>query len=285
MAVILAGKPFTEEKTQEIIDQFFRDGFVHISNVLSPGEVKALINKTDELMDDPHRLLSMSSLAGGSVYVQLWEDSNTGKTLPFILRNCIELDEVFRQMLVREPIFSLAEAVVGKDSKFCRQNVIRNLQGLSIEKWHCDGKESYFPLPEDIKRHDSRIRMPVIWLTVQIPLTDVESLEYGPTQYVPGSHYSGRIPPDEENPKFDNNQAVSVFCKAGDIYLHDPMCWHRGAPNTSNRTRYLFQSQYAANWAYTRFNLYNQVPVAKDKLMQASDKLLNFLGKSRPNVK
>jgi len=285
MGVILAGKPFTQEKTQEILDQFFRDGFVHIPNVLTTAEVRALINKTDEIMDDPDCALSMQSSAGGSAYVQLWEDKNTGKPVPFILRNCIESDDIFRQMLVREPIFSLAEAIVGKDSKFCGQNVIRNLQGLSIDKWHCDNKESYFPLPDEIKRHDSRIHMPVMWFTVQLPLTDVESLEYGPTQYIPGSHYSGRTPPDIETPKFDNNDPVSVFCKAGDIYLHDPMCWHRGAPNTSNRTRYLFQSQYAANWAYTRFHSYNQVPVDKDKLMQASDKLLNFLGRSRPHVK
>ena len=285
MGVILAGESFSQEKTQEIVDQFFHDGFVHIPNVLTTAEVKALINKTDEIMDDPDRALSMKSLAGGSAHVQLWEDKNTGKTVPFILRNCIESDEIFRQMLVREPIFSLAEAVVGEDSKFCGQNVIRNLQGLSIDKWHCDAKESYFPLPDEIKRHDSRIRMPVMWLTVQVPLTDVESLEYGPTQYIPGSHYSGRTPPDKETPKFGNNDPVSVFCKAGDIYLHDPMCWHRGAPNTSNRTRYLFQSQYAANWAYTRFNLYNQVPVDKDNLVQASDKLLNFLGRPRPNGK
>ncbi len=282
MGVILPGEPFSQEKTQEIVDQFFRDGFVHIPNVLTPAEVKALINKTDEVMGNPDIPLSMKSLAGGSSHVQLWEDKNTGKNVPFILRNCIEADEIFRQMLVREPIFNLAEAIVGEDSKYCGQNVIRNLQGLSIEKWHCDSKP-YFPLPDEIKRHDSRIRMPVLWLTVQIPLTDVESLEYGPTQYIPGSHYSGRIPPDKETPKFDNNDPVSVFCKAGDIYLHDPMCWHRGAPNTSNRTRYLFQSQYAANWAYTRFHLYNQVPVDKNNLVQSSDKLLNFLGRSRPN--
>ena len=53
MGVILAGEPFSQEKTQEIVDQFFHDGFVHIPNVLTTAEVKALINKTDEIMDDP----------------------------------------------------------------------------------------------------------------------------------------------------------------------------------------------------------------------------------------
>ena len=57
---------------------------------------------------------------------------------------------MFRDMLVREPIFSLAEAVLGKDSKFCGQNVIRNVPGLSIDFWHSDGA-AFFPLPDSIK--------------------------------------------------------------------------------------------------------------------------------------
>ena len=115
-----------------------------------------------------------------------------------MLRNTIELDQVFLDMLVREPILSLAEAVVGKDSKFCGQNVIRNLPGLSLDNWHCDQSgyptvpTAIFPLPDDIKRHDPRVRMPVMWFTVQVALADIESIEDGPTQYVPGSHYSGR---------------------------------------------------------------------------------------------
>ena len=143
--------------------------------------------------------------------------------------------------------------------------------------------------------------MRVLWFTVQMALTDIETIEHGPTQYVPGSHYSGRTvdrirPLDDpkydsdalrfdwdENPEFEGRGPVSVFCKAGDIYLQDPMTWHRGAPNTSDRTRYLFQSQYAARWAYSRFNLCNRVPVAEDALQTSSDKLLNLLGRPRPN--
>ena len=60
----------------------------------------------------------------------------SGEQLPFILRNTIELDLLFREMLLREPILSLAEAIVGPDCKFCGQNVLRNLPGLSISTWH-----------------------------------------------------------------------------------------------------------------------------------------------------
>jgi len=118
---------------------------------------------------------------------------------------------------------------------------------------------------------------------VQMALSDIELIEHGPTQYVPVSHYSGRTPNSQDNPEFEGNNSVSIFCKAGDIYLQDPMCWHRGAPNNSDRTRYILQSQYAAPWAYWRFNLCNRVPVEEEVLQAASDQLLNLLGRPRPN--
>ena len=265
------------------MDRFFRDGYAHVPGVLTQAEISALREKTDQFLDDPDLQAEENLNLGDTRYVQMRDQKASGEELPFILRNSIELDQVFRDMLVREPILSLAEAVVGEDSKFCGQNSIRNLPGLAIDTWHCDAQEAYFPLPDAIKRHDQRVRMPVMWLTVQIALSDIETIEHGPTQYVPGSHYSGRTPNNQENPEFDGKGPVSVFCKAGDIYLQDPMCWHRGAPNTSDRTRYLFQSQYAVRWAYTRFGLYNRVPVAEDALRTSSDRLLNLLGRPRPD--
>ena len=278
---ILDGEPFSVQKNRDIAAQFSRDGYVHIPGVLTPGEISALRDKTDEFLDDPDLQSQTTYNVDETQYIQMRNHKDTGRDLPFILRNTIELDQVFRDMLVREPIFSLAETIVGENSKFCGQNSIRNLPGIAIEEWHCDASDAYFPLPEEIKRHDRRVRMPVFWFTVQVALTDIERVEHGPTQYVPGSHYSGRNPNDQENPKFEGNGPVSVFCQAGDIYLQDPMTWHRGAPNTSDRTRYLFQSQYADHWAYTRFNLYNRVPVDEDALRASNDKLLNVLGRSR----
>jgi ectoine hydroxylase-related dioxygenase (phytanoyl-CoA dioxygenase family) len=162
---------------------------------------------------------------------------------------------------------------------------------MSIDHFHSDG-DAFFPLPDSIKRHDPRVRMPVMWIGVQMALTDIEAIEDGPTQYVPGSHYSGRSlnrnnPSDDpENPEFDGKGPVSVFCKAGDIYLHDPMCWHRGAPNTTDRRRYLLQSQYASSQAYRighAFNQYTPEPVNNDMLRTGSDQFLNLLGRPRPD--
>jgi ectoine hydroxylase-related dioxygenase (phytanoyl-CoA dioxygenase family) len=281
--LISPGKPFSKEKTEQIVEQFHRDGFVKIPGVLTSEEVTALLERTDKLFADPELAERTNPELADVRYIQLGAHQESGETVPFILRNTIELHPIFRDMLLREPIFSLAEAIVGPNSKFCGQNVLRNLPGVAIERWHVDGSV-HFPLPEGVSRHDPRIRMPVMWLTVQMALTDIESVEYGPTQYVPGSHYSGRNPNDQDAPEFEGKGPTSVFCKAGDIYFQDPQCWHRGAPNRSDRIRYILQSQYAAQWAYWRFSLCNRVPVPEDELQTASDPLLSLLGRSRPNT-
>jgi ectoine hydroxylase-related dioxygenase (phytanoyl-CoA dioxygenase family) len=82
-----------------------------------------------------------------------------------------------------------------------------------------------------------------MWLSVQVPLTDVMTPESGPTEVVPGSHFSGRLPAPE-NPVFEGRGAAPVLCRAGDIYLFNHQVWHRGGPNRSAQTRYLMQLQY-----------------------------------------
>jgi len=260
MSQIISGNAFNEETTREILESFHRDGYAFIPGVLEPLEVEALRNRADDLLNDPVLQARENLDLSDPRYVQVKAHNKSGEELPFILRNTIELDSMFQDMLLREPILSLAEAIVGPNCKFCGQNVLRNLPGLSIERWHVDGA-IHFPVPDDVPRHDPKIRPPVLWITVQIALSDIESIEHGPTQYVPGSHWSGHHPTSQENPEFEERGPVSIFCKAGDIYLQDPQCWHRGSPNTSDRTRYLMQSQYAVEWAYRRFGWMNRVPI------------------------
>jgi hypothetical protein len=276
---IHTGEPFDEARTAEIVEAFYRDGYVHIPGVLQPGEIEALKTTTDRLIEDPELQARENTERHDPHYVQAYQAAS-GEKLPFILRNTIELDPIFPQMLEREPILGLAEAIVGPGCRFCGQNVLRNLPGVAIESWHVDGAV-HFPLPDEVPRHDARARPPVLWLTVQIALTDVNTIEQGPTQYVPGSHFSGRSPNSQDDPSFEGQRPVSVLCKAGDIYLQDPQCWHRGAPNTSQRTRYLMQSQYAIDWAYRRFGWMNRVPVPDETLNSGSDRLLSVLGRSR----
>ncbi|MBT6144565.1 MAG: hypothetical protein HOH74_03985, partial [Gemmatimonadetes bacterium] len=182
---------------EQIKDLFYRDGYAHIPGVLRHEEVAALRQKTDELLDDPELQARVNVDRHDAHYAQRYA-SATGEQVPFILRNTIELDPLFADMLVREPILSLAQAIVGRDCRFCGQNVLRNPSGVAIEQWHVDGA-LHFPLPDEVPRHDARVRPPVLWLTIQMALSDIDTIEHGPTQYIPGSHFSGRHPNDQHS--------------------------------------------------------------------------------------
>jgi ectoine hydroxylase-related dioxygenase (phytanoyl-CoA dioxygenase family) len=256
------GQPFSKERTAEIIRDFRQNGFTLIPGVLEPHEVKTLREKTDALFVDPEVI--------NGRYVQR----------NFILRHTNELDRIFCDLLIREPIYSLMEAIFGKGFQQCGMNVVRTDDTNAIDQWHVDDA-LFFPLPDDVPRHDPRIELPVQWLTVQVPLTDIPSIEHGPTQYVPVSHYSGRHPPKTETPTFEGRGPVSILCKAGDIYLHDPQCWHRGTPNKSGQVRYLLQQQYARRWPFPRYNAYVNYEMPEHIIEGASDRLLQVLGNYR----
>ena len=230
----LPAEPLDAQTTARLVEQFHRDGYTHVAGVLTPEEIASLIEASDAIFADPQQ---MQKHAHG---------------FPFVAARLYEGPLVFRQMLTRQPILGLVEAILGPGCSVVGLNTIRNPPEVAISRWHVDDVLE-FPLPPDVPRHDPRIRLPVLWLSVQVPLTDIESVEYGPTQFLPGSHYAGRHPNDPDNPTFEDREVVSVLCKAGDIYLQNHQCWHRGAPNSSDRTRYLMQLQFGTRWAIRRF--------------------------------
>jgi len=228
--------PLDEARTEQLTQAFSREGCVAITGVLTASETAALRAKTDEYAANPATPAKHISYAFNTL----------------IMRRCHEMDPLFEAMTVQPQIRKVVEAVLGPDAKFNASNVLRNETGQAISRWHVDDLVE-FPLPPSIPRFDPRMQMPVFWMTVQVPLTDIDSVEHGATQFVPGSHYSGRPPAEGENPMFEGRGPVAILCKAGDIYLTNHQCWHRGAPNLSNRTRYLMQLQYARHWADKRF--------------------------------
>jgi phytanoyl-CoA dioxygenase PhyH len=238
MTVVASAEPLPEEQTRQVVEEFLREGSALIPGVLTHEEMAAIRAITDEYALHPRRYPAR--------HISYAHDA-------FVLRYGHEVDPLLWQMVARQPIYGLVEAILGKGARFNALNVIRNEPGQAISVWHIDDTLEH-PLPEEIPRFDPRIRMPVLWLTVQCALSDIDTLAHGPTQFVPGSHYSGRYPPKgEEAPAFEGRGASSILCKAGDIYLTNHQCWHRGAPNTSDRVRYVMQLQYAQRWADARF--------------------------------
>lgn len=255
------GVPFDARTGREYVDFFVREGYVLIPGVLSANEVRELVLRLDRIRADP-TLAARHHAYNEFIFVRLFE-----------------LDLMFRDLLVREPLIGLFELLLGRDCHLIANNAVLNDPGQAISNWHIDFTTPWFPLPDGIERFDARMAYPTFMVNGQIALSDVPAVEYGPTQVVPGSHYSGRAPADPENPVFEGRGPHSIFCKAGDVYLQHPMVWHRGAPNTSTRRRYLLQHNMGTRMMSQKFYPFLNYHMPDYVLEGADERLLRVLGK------
>jgi ectoine hydroxylase-related dioxygenase (phytanoyl-CoA dioxygenase family) len=249
--------PFSDKEIAHYKSEFFRDGFLRIPGVLAPEEIAELRADVDRVFEDDR-----------------FQDNRYNE---YVAVRLFETAPIFGEMLTREPIIGLVESILGSDCHLVAENVVRNKPGQAIDVFHVDDLV-IAPLPDEIPRHDPRVTLPIFILTVQIPLTDIPSMEYGPTEYMSGSHYSGRHPNDPKNPIFEGRDPIPVLCKAGDIYLHNGQCWHRGAPNTSTQTRYLFQLAYGQRWVSQRFYPFVNYVMPQEILDRADERRKRVLG-------
>ena len=256
----------SEAEMEPIVAEFFPDGVVLVRGFLDAEECAELRERTDAIFADPQKRAA----------------SEHGNSL--VISNPLLHDRRFRDLFMREPILGLMEAILGGECRFCGQSIIRNGPGEAISHWHIDDCNRLdFPLPESVPRWDARVRLPVYWLSVQIPLTDIDALEDGATEVVRGSHYSGRLVPTQDNPRFEDRAPEPMLCKAGDAYLFNHQIWHRGSPNLSSRTRYLLQLQFAQGGTFaSRFQGLADSPHLDEILQGADERMLRVLGRTAP---
>ncbi len=262
-SAIKQGEPFSAEETQKIVEQFNRDGYYFIGPILDAEEVEALRSAMERKYVDPKILADEEG------------DHIRGTSLT----RMFEYDRAFRDLIVREPFVSLAEAILGEDCHMMSQNALRTQPGQG-GGWHVDDL-LHFPLPEGVPRHDPRITMPCFVMQIFTPLTDVDAVEYGPTEVVPGSHCAGRKPDRQEEPSFEGKGPVSILAKAGDAYMFHNQTWHRGAPNRSDRTRYMGGVTYSRRFISQRFYPFIDYRMPAHVLEGADERLQRLLGRHK----
>ena len=257
-SAIRAGEPFAPEHQREIIADFLRDGFVHIPGVLEPDEIAALRAGCELVLNNPD-----------------FEDNAYGADCTLV--RLFETGPVFEDVLTREPIIGLVEEILGPDCHLIAQNAICNRPGVNVARFHCDDP-TFFPFLEQVDLPD-HVDLPVFVLVVQIPLTDTTTYEAGPTEYVPGSHRSGRAADVEDlAPMWNGRGPVPVFAEPGDIYLHNGQCWHRGAENRTDERRFLFQMAFGRRFVQQRFFPFVDYQLPPHVLARADERRKRVLG-------
>jgi len=194
------------------------------------------------------------------------------------LMRMFECDRAFRDLLAREPAISLVETILGPDCHVISQNALRTPRGKGIVNWHIDDA-LFFPYFADIpERFRAALPLPCFSLNVMIALSDVESIELGPTQVVAASHRTGRVP--EFRPMLPSGvTATSLLAEAGDGYLINSQTWHRGAQNESGRTRYLLTTAYGRRFISQRFFPFLNYRMPDHVLDGADSRVMRLLGR------
>jgi len=216
----LAGQTASSEQIRAWVEQFNRDGYLFLENVLPPNwvaELKADLEKA---------LAAHPDKASGCIELH---------------PRMFELSAANRRLFDVEPIATFAEALVSADCHVVHNNSFISPPGKGITTWHQDDA------PHFIVTHGAsptNVRLPVLLFTANYYLTDVLSVDNGPTQVIPGSHLIGAsCPGTMERTKWEPS-IRSCLGKAGSVVMFNNQVWHRGGPNRTSVTRCMTQISY-----------------------------------------
>ena len=143
-------------------------------------------------------------------------------------------------------ILEVIEPLLGEDCHVIANTAWRNISGHQGGRWHTDAGP-HVPRPEGVPWPEA-IPYPVFAIGMHLFLDDCPQ-EAGPTALLPGSHRSGRLPPEDRlgdlDLTFEGREAVLMPAKAGDVAMFVSDAWHRGTPAQEGYGRFFLQAHYA----------------------------------------
>ena len=244
----------------EQTEALYRDGYAYLPGVLTSGQVAKLRDQMDAL----------------TPISESFDKNGRPEDIGFInkhINNAFNRHAHFLQFLDRPGVIELAEAIHGDDCHCIGMTAWMTGPGRPDQNLHTD----WLPLslPADILE-DSRVRIPIFITTAHFYLDDItEAL--GPTNFIPGSHLSGRSPNGDITWKGQTEK--SIMCNAGDVVIFRSEVWHRGTANTSDKTRYLLQVHYAKRMITQKYPPYlNRFQFDPKILGQATPRQRRLMG-------
>lgn len=158
---------------------------------------------------------------------------------------------VCQDAIATQAILETIEPLLGGDCHVISCTVWKNPAGNGSapegQEWHVDCGP-YVPRRRGI-RWPKRIPFPIFVVATHIYLKDV-GLAEGPTAFVPGSHTSGRLPPDKRRwareLRYRGRRSLPHSARAGDVSFFVSDIWHRRLPPAPDGTgRFFLQTNYA----------------------------------------
>ena len=222
--------------SQEQISFFAEHGYLKVEQVVTPAELAELQSVTDALIEASRQVTQSND-----VYDL---DRGHGPDNPRLTRIKLphKQHRVYDRTLKRSRVTEVLTDLLGPDTvlQTSKLNTKAPGGGAAVE-WHQDW--AFYPATNDSM------------LAFGLMLQDV-SEENGPLMVIPGSHkgpvlrheaggvFCGAV--DPEDPLFEQDKAVTLTGKAGDMTVHHVRILHGSAPNRSDRARQILFYECAA---------------------------------------
>jgi len=228
-------------EVERAVSIFHRDGFVAITNALTPDQLALLGRGVDEvtkniLAADPDG--SVGGGAGGLPHRYSFGGTSTSRHM-FHRPEWAQLIDLPTTTPILSAIFgSDAYIVYGSGGELTLPGAIE-YQGLHSDNvW----TELHDPIGGMTMRD-----LPTPVIHVNFPVVDLTPIN-GPIRVLPGTHRSrAPIPNLIDEPEW---MRLSTVCPlpAGSAIIRDARCWHSGTPNLSREIRALPNVEYMAPW-------------------------------------
>lgn len=265
---------------KEWIESFHKNGYLVVPSVLNKEICEQLKNDLDVGFQNP---------------------KNKKKGL---LKRMFENSKANLELFWQEPIVTFAEQLIadngsdevlpGEDLQAYTKgipsanevHVIHNNSfkikaghdGLGGSTWHQDDTPHISSLDG---KPLTNVRLNVLAITCLYYLTDVRSEEFGPTQFITGSHLFG-MHCTNERAEAHQDKVFSALGPAGTCVIVNNQTWHRGSPNFSDVTRYCTQITYAKRFIGHKYGKFMNYQMPEHVYSNINDprkrRLLGFLG-------
>lgn len=209
--------------TQEELDQWERDGFYILKNILSTEEVAQISSWYNDILNGKYDTSGLrTDLGGGSI--------TENEKITQVMRPSLVVPEILNASSFNK-IMNIAKALIGEDVAFDFDMLINKLPHSETETpWHQDA--AYWPEMED-KRSGS------FWIAI-----DDANRENGCMCYVPGSHNQEIQKHTQINKNgalttvVDPSEKVEVgTINAGSAIVHNGFTLHYAFGNKSDHNR------------------------------------------------
>ncbi len=213
----------SEEGIRAQVDQFERDGYLVLPDVLTPEKVDRLNAAIDQVLTEEEPSVAHN------------------------IYHCIDRHPELASLVDEPAILPLVVNIMGYNIQFCISNLsIRHPNPDDQQantwaqiNWHQDGPNPRFPKVDGATS--------LYYLRVAYILSDLTEPNRGNTKVIPGSHRWGSAPQTGAD-GLTHEGEVQICGKPGDAFLFGQNTWHAGLPNRSEHTRRQLLYGYGYMW-------------------------------------